>query len=50
LGVVVCGFLQGFLRKRRFDGGVFVVSCGGMCGKRGAEAASFCQLKNRTGF
>src|SRR5580698_5068046 len=38
-------FYWGFLRFGEDSGWFFVVSYGGMCGKRGAAAVTFCVLK-----
>jgi hypothetical protein len=48
--VVLLVFLRGVLEKVARRGRVFVVSCGGMCGKRGPETAVLWRSKNRTGF
>jgi hypothetical protein len=48
LVVVDWRFYRGFLRKCVFCGGVFVVSCGGMCGKGGEFADTFWPAKDGT--
>jgi hypothetical protein len=47
-GVVDRCFCWGFSEKHRARGGVFVVSYGAMCGKRGELTARFQAPKNET--